>query len=209
MMSHSDNKLVVGTVIGSVIGSVIGPIVGYKAFDNDLTCLGYQFRVGDTYQIPDDQNLEICHRGFHFCRIPVNCNDHYPLPSNPTYPLQPRHALIRAWDVIDDDEKNLSVCRKIEILKEIPLEEWRQMSGVMTGYGKTFHFANGGFHRDSDMGPAIHPSGSESGPRYWYNMGRLHRDDGPAITTPLGNSYWYKHGTLTKISFDSSGGTKN
>ena len=38
-------------------------IKGYKGFDKDLKCLGYQYEIGKTHET--DEDVEICERGFH------------------------------------------------------------------------------------------------------------------------------------------------
>lgn len=38
----------------------------YKAFNADMTCRGFQFEVGQTYEM--DEAPHVCKRGFHACR---------------------------------------------------------------------------------------------------------------------------------------------
>ena len=38
-------------------------IKGYKGFDKDLKCRGYQYEIGKTHET--DEDAEICERGFH------------------------------------------------------------------------------------------------------------------------------------------------
>ena len=40
-------------------------VKGYKVFDSDWTCRGFQFEVGKTFE--EDVIPICCNRGFHFC----------------------------------------------------------------------------------------------------------------------------------------------
>lgn len=39
---------------------------GYKAFESNLTCRGFQYEVGKSYEM--EETPIVCERGFHFCR---------------------------------------------------------------------------------------------------------------------------------------------
>ena len=39
----------------------------YKAFNSDMTCRGFQYAEGETYELPDGQEAELCENGFHAC----------------------------------------------------------------------------------------------------------------------------------------------
>ena len=91
-------------------------IKGFKGFEKDLTCRGFQYEVGKTYEMEDD--IEICSKGFHFCKKFWSVNDYYNF-SNDSY----RYCEIEALGkVIDEDNK--SVTNKIKIVREIPKEEF-------------------------------------------------------------------------------------
>jgi len=47
---------------------------------------------------------------------------------------------------------------------------------------------NGDLHRDNDL-----PAHIGGGAEYWYQYGKLHRDDGPAIITTVAE-FWYTNG---------------
>ena len=49
---------------------------GYKAFDSNLACRGFQFVVGVTYTQKED--LRICNNGFHFCEQLKDVYNYYP-----------------------------------------------------------------------------------------------------------------------------------
>ena len=48
---------------------------GFKAFNNDLTCRGFQYEIGKTYEMK--RTPELCRRGFHFCRTIAECYNYY------------------------------------------------------------------------------------------------------------------------------------
>jgi hypothetical protein len=52
-------------------------VKGYKAFNNDMTCNGFQYEVGKEYVHEGD--LKICNSGFHFCENPLDVLNYYDL----------------------------------------------------------------------------------------------------------------------------------
>ncbi len=45
-------------------------IDGFKGFNAYMTCLGFKFEEGKTYE--EDVELKVCNRGFHFCESPFS-----------------------------------------------------------------------------------------------------------------------------------------
>ena len=160
---------------------IAGPIKGYKAFCRDFTCRGFQFEIGQTYELPDGLEPIPCQQGFHFCQVPIHCNDYY------SKDYKPRYAEIEAWDVIHSD--NMSVARKIHIMKEIPNDEWDRLDGRFEGNMRVYYLKNGKPHRGD--GPAIEVANSH---KLWYKNGLCHREDGPAIERSDGTKQWYRKG---------------
>jgi len=46
----------------------------FKGFNKDLTCRGFQYEEGKTYE---EQEAKLCKSGFHACENPVTCLQHY------------------------------------------------------------------------------------------------------------------------------------
>lgn len=49
----------------------------YKAFERDLTCKGFQYKIGSTYEM--EGPIIPCKRGFHFCDDLKNVYSYYPV----------------------------------------------------------------------------------------------------------------------------------
>lgn len=50
-------------------------IKGYKVFNPDWTCRGFQYEVGKTYKHEGD--IGLCKAGFHFCQKIADCFSYY------------------------------------------------------------------------------------------------------------------------------------
>ena len=46
----------------------------YKGFNKDMTCRGFQFKEGETYE---EERAEVCKSGFHACENPLDCLSYY------------------------------------------------------------------------------------------------------------------------------------
>lgn len=97
---------------------------GYKGFKPDWTCRGFQYKVGETYELEGE--LSLCENGFHFCKTLAEVFNFY--DDDCVY------AEIEALgDVIEGEEK--CVTNKIKILRQVPQEEVLNL--VNYGYGNT------------------------------------------------------------------------
>lgn len=47
----------------------------YKGFNRDMTCKGYKFADGETYEHEGD--VKLCKSGFHACQDPMDCLQYY------------------------------------------------------------------------------------------------------------------------------------
>ena len=86
----------------------------FKGFNKDLTCRGFQYKVGETYE---EEKAELCQAGFHACESPVACLQHY-APATSVY-----HE-VELEDVSSEkDTDTKRVGKKITIGTEIGIPE--------------------------------------------------------------------------------------
>ena len=97
---------------------------GYKVFNSDWTCRGFQYEVGKTYKM--DKKPVPCERGFHFCKRAVDCFNYYDFnPNN-------KVAEVEAVGEIERDGDKCCT-NEIKIIREIP---WGEMLNLVnTGHG--------------------------------------------------------------------------
>lgn len=48
---------------------------GYKGMPDDMTCRGFKYEVGKTYET--NEPIDLCRCGFHFCKNLVNVFGYY------------------------------------------------------------------------------------------------------------------------------------
>ena len=99
---------------------------GYKVFNSDWTCRGFQYEVGKTYE--HEGEISPCNSGFHFCEKAADCFNYYPFNSNN------RVAEVEALGEIKTDG-NKSVTNKIKIVRELSWHEVLEL--VNTGKDNT------------------------------------------------------------------------
>ena len=88
-------------------------VKGFKGFNEDLTCRGFQYEIGKTYK--HNGEVELCRSGFHFCRKLEDVHNFYNLKTS-------RICEIEAKGKIDDDGVK-SVCSRMRIVREVSREE--------------------------------------------------------------------------------------
>ena len=105
-------------------------VKGFKGFNQDLTCRGFQYEIGKTYEY--NGKIELYCTGFHFCRELNNVHTFYNLKES-------RICEIEANGEIIDDET--SVCSHIKIIRELSCEEIA--AAINTGKDNTGLFNSG------------------------------------------------------------------
>lgn len=99
---------------------------GYKVFEPDWTCRGFQYEVGKTFE--EDVIPSCCNRGFHFCKELKDCFNYYPFnPDN-------KVAKVIALSEIDEESDDSKCCtNKIQIVEEISWEDVLRMVNLGKG----------------------------------------------------------------------------
>ena len=121
---------------------------GYKVFNPDFMCRGFQYEVGKTYE--EDVVPDVCKVGFHFCQKLADCFGCYDFnPNN-------KVAEIEALGEIDEDD-NKCCTNKITIVQEITWQEVLEM--VNTGKGDT-GLCNSGDCNSGDRNSGLCNSGN-------------------------------------------------
>ena len=94
---------------------------GYKGFDKDMKCRGFQYETGKEYEC--NEPVKLCESGFHFCEYPHEVFAYYPAGNNN------RFAIVEAEGVSEehgDDSKRVS--KKLRINAEISVFEICRMA---------------------------------------------------------------------------------
>lgn len=125
------------------------PVKGYKVFNPDWTCIGFQYKVGETFE--DDVTPKCCSRGFHFCTKASDCFSYYVFnPEN-------KVAEVLALGTVDTVPYNTKCCtNKIQIVREI---SWQELLDIVnTGKGCT-GFCNTGDRNTGDWNTGNYNTG--------------------------------------------------
>ena len=89
---------------------------GYKVFNKDWTCRGFQYNVGQVYEM--DEKPVCCKRGFHFCKKASDCFQYYSF--NPNNKVAEVEAL---GDIDTNNDDSKCSTNKIHIIREITWQE--------------------------------------------------------------------------------------
>ena len=110
---------------------------GYKVFNSDWTCRGFQYDVGQVYEM--DEKPICCDRGFHFCKKVSDCFKYYSFDPNN------KVAEVEALGDIDtnNDDSKCST-NKIYIIREITWQEVLDL--VNLGKGCTGFYNSGDYN---------------------------------------------------------------
>ena len=75
-------------------------IPGYKGFDDNMQCRGFQYQEGNTYH--EEGNIEACQSGFHFCKYPLDVFNYY-------FPAKNRFCNVEGFGKVSNDTSDTKV----------------------------------------------------------------------------------------------------
>lgn len=144
-------------------------IKGYKVFNPDWTCKGFQYKVGETFT--HNGNIKMCGRGFHFCRKASDCFNYYKFNS------KNKVAEIEALGDVETQEDK-SVTDVIRIVREI---EWHELLTIVNEGNGCTGLCNSGDSNSGSWNSGDYSTGflnSEQQPIYMFNQPtNMQRDD--------------------------------
>ena len=125
-------------------------IRGFKVFDPDWSCRGYQYEVGKIFK--QSITTRSCSAGFHFCLRLEECFKYY------SFDADNKVAEVEALGLVDYETGSTTVCTdKIRIIREISWDEVLRMVNIgknNTGYRNTGDY-NTGNHNTGDCNTGI------------------------------------------------------
>ena len=114
-------------------------MIGYKAFDENLKCRGFQFEVGKTYDTGRaKEDLKLCgDTVFHFCR------ELHRIENVSDYRISNSRVceVIAEGDIVTDGDKYGT--NKLTILREIPREELNKYNNSNSGNSNSGNWNSG------------------------------------------------------------------
>lgn len=132
----------------------MGEMKGYKGFNKDLKCRGFQYEVGKTYEM--DENPNCCDKGFHFCKNLFSVHDYYDIKNS-------RVCEIEAIGDTHEEGEKIST-NKIRIVRELSTDELSLLTDGFkfnTGNRNTGHH-NTGYNNTGNHNTGYHNTGSSN-----------------------------------------------
>lgn len=117
-------------------------VKGYKVFNPDWTCRGFQYEVGKIFE--ENVTPKCCEAGFHFCTKAIDCFCYYSFDPNN------KVAEVLALGDVDSQSTNTKCStNKIGIIREISWQELLDIVNIgksCTGFGNTGNFNTGEYN---------------------------------------------------------------
>jgi len=181
-------------------------VKGYKVFNPDWTCRGFQYEVGKCYEM--DESPIACKKGFHFCNKLIDCYEYYDFDS------ENKVAEVIAYgEIVTKDNK--SCTNKIKIGRKINWNEVLDMVNIgknCTGLGNNgnnnsgnYNDGNGnnGNYNDGSYNDGDYNEGSNNDGN--YNKGNYNKgtDNSGNYNSGNYNSGCYNNGNYNSGNYNS------
>ena len=118
---------------------------GFKVFNEDWTCNGFQYEIGKTFEMEDSPIC--CNRGFHFCTKLSDCFNYYAFNSDN------KVAEVEAiGEVVSDSGDTKHCTNKIKIVRELTWHEVLDLVNMgkdCTGYRNSGDWNSGDWNDTS------------------------------------------------------------
>lgn len=135
-------------------------VTGYKGFDVNLCCRGFQYAVGQSFK--HGGKVKVYNSGFHFCPLAADVLQ---------YGDGPRYAMVMASGTVKHCVQ-VSACSEIRIIKELSLDQLLACmpdGEVVRSDGKREYYKNGKLHSIENQPAVIYADGTP----LWYENGIL------------------------------------
>jgi hypothetical protein len=168
---------------------------GFKVFNPDWTCRGFQYEVGKTFE--ENVVPSVCDRGFHFCKEAKDCFNYYNFDPNNKVA-----EVVALGEVVEDGDK--CATNKIQIVREIPWAELLEMVNIGKGNAG---LCNSGNRNSGDCNSGNRNSGDcNSGNR---NSGNRNSGDWNSGNCNSGNRNSGNRNSGNRNSGDCNSGNRN
>ena len=161
------------------------PVIAYKGFKRDMTCLGYQYKEGETYTT---QTADVCNTGFHACEYPLDVFRYYS-PGTSVY-----HEVQQCGEISRGEEDTKQASTEIKIGPEIGIRDLAEAAIDYTRSRTTIG------HRDLKSAVSGDQGASVSG----YRGASVSGYQGASVSGSLGASVSGDQGSSVSGSWGSS-----
>ena len=144
---------------------------GFKAFDKNLRCNGFQYKVGKTYKTNE---VSMCKRGFHYCKHFKDVYNYY--PKNAVTPV----AEVEDLSDTSITENDKTVTKKLRIIRLLASEEIvnKLLNETNSGHYNSGNY-NSGYYNSGHRNSGYSNSGHRNSGNYNsgnYNSGYFNSD---------------------------------
>jgi len=168
----------------------------YKVFNNDWACRGFQYEVGETYEMKEKPVL--CEVGFHACKKAVDCFNYY------SFDTDNKVAEVELIGDIVGTDKDKQATNKIKIVREV---EWAELLGLInTGSGNSGNRNSGDRNSGNSNSGDSNSGNSNSG---YSNSGYSNSGNSNSGNSNSGNSNSGNSNSGNSNSGDSNSGYRN